>query len=79
MDIKAKQNAEEIILKARQEIKQEKEKAIEDAKKQIVDLVILSTEKILKEKIDKEKDEKLINQLVASSFLACRNNKSFKL
>ncbi|MBI4653063.1 F0F1 ATP synthase subunit B [Candidatus Kuenenbacteria bacterium] len=55
MNIEAEQKAQEIILKARQEIKQEKSKAIEDAKGQIADLIILSTEKILKEKFINDK------------------------
>lgn len=67
-----KANEEASVLKDRkikeavQEIEKSKEKAIGELKSQVADLVVLATEKILVEKIDKEKDLQLIDKSISN-------------
>ncbi len=60
----AQKQSEEITNKARLEIIFEKEKAMREVKQEIADLVILASEKILKEKIDGKKDKELIEETI---------------
>lgn len=49
---------------ARVKIEEEKQRVLSEAKQEIASLVVLSVEKILKEKIDGEKDKALIKQMI---------------
>jgi F-type H+-transporting ATPase subunit b len=51
---------------ALKEIERNKEKAIGDIKKQVADLVIMATEKILVEKLDQSKHQSLIENYVSN-------------
>ena len=57
-DIK-KQSAQEMV-----KIKKEKDSLMSEVKKEVAQLVVLSLEKFLKEKMDGEKDEKIIDKIV---------------
>ncbi|MDO8566481.1 MAG: F0F1 ATP synthase subunit B [Candidatus Moranbacteria bacterium] len=57
---KAKQFLEE----ARTKIEEEKKKVLLEAKREIAEVVALSVEKILKEKVDATKDKQLIQEMV---------------
>ena len=48
------------------EIEISKENAINELRSEVADLVIVATEKILDEKIDKNKDSKLIESAIAN-------------
>jgi F-type H+-transporting ATPase subunit b len=52
--------AQEIIKNAEKTIEAEKSKLKSELKKEIADLVLASTEKVLREKIDEEKDKEII-------------------
>lgn len=56
----ARTEAESIVNKARIEIQQQREKDIQELRKQFVDIAILAAEKVVREALDKEKHQKLI-------------------
>lgn len=56
----AKEQAQKIIEETKEIIKKERETMVAEVKKEIGSLVILATEKLISEKIDKEKDRELI-------------------
>lgn len=62
--LEAKVQAEKIIAGAKSEIQQEKQKTIAEIKSEIGSLVVAATEKIVGEKIDGEKDKKLIEEAI---------------
>lgn len=57
-----KEELRQIVLKAKQHIQEEKEKILRETREQAVDLVIAATEKLMHEKMDTEKDKKLVEQ-----------------
>lgn len=57
---KAKQRAEQIVADAREQLDRDVRKAREALKKDTVELVALATEKVVGEKLDAQKDGKLI-------------------
>jgi F-type H+-transporting ATPase subunit b len=61
---RAKKNAEEIIISARQEIEGERERVRNALKKESVQTAVTLAEKILKENLDPEKNRNLINQAI---------------
>ncbi len=61
---RAKQNAEEIITSAHQEIEGERERVRNALKKESVQTAVSLAEKILKENLDTEKNRNLINQAI---------------
>jgi F-type H+-transporting ATPase subunit b len=61
---RAKKNAEEIIISARQEIEGERERVSNALKKESVQTAVTLAEKILKENLDSEKNRNLINQAI---------------
>ena len=60
----AENKTKKIIEEAKGRIEIEKEKMLKEVRKDIANLVINATEKILKEKIDEKKDKELINQAI---------------
>jgi F-type H+-transporting ATPase subunit b len=60
----AEEKTKKIVEEARGRIEIEKEKMLTEVRQDIVGLVINATEKILKEKIDAEKEKKLINEAI---------------
>ena len=49
-----------LVLKAKEDIQKEKVKMLQEAKEAMAELVVFSTEKILKEKLSAEKDHALV-------------------
>lgn len=62
--IVAKEQAESMLVIAQKQIEQEKEKVLAEVKEEVANLVVLATEKIIHEKLDKQKDEELISQSI---------------
>jgi len=58
----AKEQAEKIIATAKTQIEEENQKMIKEVKAEIGELVVFATEKIIGEKLDKNKDKELINK-----------------
>lgn len=58
----AKQEQQALLEKGAKELAQQKAQAIADAKSELADLVVSATEKLIREKIDKNIDQKLITQ-----------------
>lgn len=52
------------VEEARKEIENERDAALQTLRNEVADLVVIATEKILMEKLDKEKDYKLIESFV---------------
>ncbi len=61
---RAKKNAEDIVLGARQEIEGERERVRNALKKESAQTAVALAEKILKENLDTEKNRKLIEQAI---------------
>jgi F-type H+-transporting ATPase subunit b len=64
---KARQEAETIVSKAQTEIRQERDKIVDDLRKEFVDIAILAAEKVTRETLDKEKHRKLIDEVLKES------------
>ncbi|MFA6427372.1 MAG: F0F1 ATP synthase subunit B [Candidatus Magasanikbacteria bacterium] len=60
MKLKAKEEIEGLVVRAKHQIQNEKEKMVEDIKSETADLVVMALEKVLGEKMDSEKDKKII-------------------
>ena len=60
--LEARNQNEKLALSAKKQIEQEKERMILEIKKEISDLVIGATEKIIEQKLDREKDAELIKR-----------------
>lgn len=61
---KAKEEVKQIIDQEKVKIKAERQEAMNQVKKEVADLVIVAVEKVLKEKMDEDKDQKLIRKIV---------------
>lgn len=64
---KARQEAESLIAKAHAEIGRERDKAIDELRKEFVDIAILAAEKVINETLDREKHRKLIDEVLDDS------------
>jgi len=62
--VEARQDAEVIIARARTEIERERDEAIEEVKRQFVDLAITAAEKVISETLDREKHRRLIEEVL---------------
>ncbi len=60
----ARQEAEATIARARLEIDRERDEAIEELRRQFVDLAIVAAEKVIVETLDKEKHRRLIDEVL---------------
>jgi F-type H+-transporting ATPase subunit b len=63
----AKQDADALIVRARQEIKTERDEAIDELRSQLADLTVLAAGKVIGEKLDKESHKKLIDKVLQDS------------
>ena len=63
----ARHEAESLISKAQIELQRQRDKDIEDLRKQFADIAILAAEKVINETLDKEKHRKLIDEVLDSS------------
>jgi F-type H+-transporting ATPase subunit b len=64
MESVAKEQADRIIIIAKAQIESEKQKMFKELKAEIGDLVVSATEKIIGEKLNKEKDKDLIEKSI---------------
>jgi len=62
--ISAKNQTEKMLEDARKQIEQEKNKILAEAKAEIATLVMSATEKIIDEKLDENKDKELIREAI---------------
>lgn len=60
----ARQEAEVIVARARTEIERERDAAIDEVKRQFVDLAITAAEKVVNETLDREKHRRLIEEVL---------------
>ena len=60
----AEEKTRKIVEEARVRIEIEKEKMLKEVRQDIADLVINATEKVLEEKIDEEKERKMIGEVI---------------
>ena len=62
--LEARNQSEKLLVSAKSQIEQEKNKMLTEVKGEIANLVVLATEKIIGEKLDKEKDRELIEKSI---------------
>jgi F-type H+-transporting ATPase subunit b len=62
--LEARNQNEKLIVTAKKQIEQEKDKMLTEVKGEIANLVVLATEKIIGEKLDREKDRELIEKAI---------------
>lgn len=62
--LEARNQTEKIMEEAKEDIGREKNKMLAEVKSEVADLVIAATEKIIGEKLDKEKDRDLIEKAI---------------
>jgi F-type H+-transporting ATPase subunit b len=63
---KAKKEISVIVADEKDEIRKEKQEIVNDVKKEISSLVIVALEKVLDEKIDKNRDKEIIKKIVTN-------------
>ncbi len=61
----AQKEAERVIARANAEIERNKNKALDDFKKQVVDMTLVTASKFVESELDKSNHEKLLNQFIA--------------
>ncbi len=71
----AKVEQQQILDQSKIELEQQKTKTLEEAKSSIADLVILSTEKLLRAKLDGKTDGKLISEILSDTDKEISNTK----
>lgn len=64
---RTQKEAEVIIAKAQVEIQQERDKAIDELRKEFSNIAILAAEKVINKTLDKEKHRKLIDEVIEES------------
>ncbi len=64
MKVKAKKEIEGLVETAKRNIKNEKQEMVAELKKETAGFVAIAVEKILGEKMDKEKDKKMISEML---------------
>jgi F-type H+-transporting ATPase subunit b len=62
LEVKARQDAEGIITRARAEIEQERQTAVQDLRRQAADLAVLAASRIIGESLDEKKHRELIDR-----------------
>lgn len=62
--LEARNQGEKLLLGAKSQIEQEKNKMLSEVKGEIANLVVLATEKIIGEKLDQNKDRELIEKAI---------------
>lgn len=63
----ARQQAETMIVRAQDEIQRQREKDMVELRAQFADIAILAAEKVIRETLDKDKNAKLIEQILKDS------------
>jgi F-type H+-transporting ATPase subunit b len=63
----AKKDAEKLLTRARQEIQQERDEAIEGVRREFADLTVLAAGKVIEKSLDKEQHRELIDKVLKES------------
>jgi F-type H+-transporting ATPase subunit b len=63
----AKKDAEKLLTRARQEIQQERDEAIEGVRREFADLTVLAAGKVIEKSLDKEEHRELIDKVLKES------------
>lgn len=63
----AKEEAEALITRARAEIRQERDEAVDDLRREFADLTILAAEKVIDRSLDKQAHRQLIDKILTES------------
>lgn len=63
----ARREAESVIAKARTEIQRDRDKTIEELRKEFADIAILAAEKVINETLDEKKHRELIEEVLNES------------
>ena len=61
---RARQEVERIVSQGREQLRLEKEKMVTEAKAEVGNLVVMATERVLREKLDAKKDARLIEDAI---------------
>jgi F-type H+-transporting ATPase subunit b len=64
LETKAREQADALIARARAEIQQEREKAVQDLRDQVADLAVLAAGRIIGESLDAKKHRELIERAI---------------
>jgi F-type H+-transporting ATPase subunit b len=64
LEAKAREQAEGLIARARAEIHQEREKAVQDLREQVADLAVMAAGRIIGESLDAKKHRELIERTI---------------
>lgn len=64
LEVKAREQAEGLIARARAEIQQEREKAVQDLRQQVADLALMAAGRIIGESLDAKKHRELIERAI---------------
>ena len=64
LEAKAREQAEGLIARARAEIQQEREKAVQDLREQVADLAVMAAGRIIGESLDAKKHRELIERAI---------------
>jgi F-type H+-transporting ATPase subunit b len=64
LEVKARAQADGLIAKARMEIQQERDKAVQDLRSQVADLALLAAGRIIGESLDAKKHRELIERAI---------------
>jgi F-type H+-transporting ATPase subunit b len=63
----AKQEAEKLLVRARAEIQQERDSAVNEVRREFADLTVLAAGKVIEKSLDKEEHRKLIDKVLEES------------
>ena len=63
----ARQEAKDIVDRTRAELEEERDKVIDDLRREFADMVILASEKVINETLDKKKHRKIIEKALKES------------
>lgn len=64
LEVKAREESDAILLRARQEIQREKDAAVDELRRESVDLALAAAGKLLHQKLDSDQDRRLIMEYV---------------
>lgn len=74
---KTTEDQQKLVEQAKKQIQDEKAQALQSAKGELADLVTNATEKIIRHKLTKEKDEELIKDMLKSLWFSLLNTKEY--
>jgi F-type H+-transporting ATPase subunit b len=69
LEAKAKEQADQVIARARAEIQAERQRAVQELRTQVADLAVLAAERIVGESLDQRKHRELIERVIQEAEL----------